>query len=103
MPRLEARGGMDEVERITVSLPLTDELRGAVADGEFPTTDAAVAAAVEAWTADRMVDRLGVERLRRYWNEGLASGDPKPLDAEELIRRALNRAEVMQREGVVGR
>lgn len=78
---------MDEADRITVSLPFGEELRAAVERGEYPNADAAVQAAVDAWSSDRIVERVGIERLRRHWEEGLASGDPQPLDAGRLLER----------------
>lgn len=87
---------MDEAERITVSLPLTDELKEAVSTGEYPSPDAAVADAVEAWTAERLIARIGVERIRAHWDRGMASGNPQPLDLEKVLRRAFARAEGMR-------
>lgn len=87
---------MDEVEHITVSLPLTDELRDAVDAGEFASPGAAVEAAVEAWTADRMIERIGAERLGRHLQDCVESGDPQPLDVDEVLRRAKLRADGMR-------
>ncbi len=94
---------MDDIERITVSLPLSEELRDAVAAGEYPSVEAAVGAAVEAWEADRMVARIGVERLREHWDRGIASGDPQPLDVADLKRRIRLRAGAMRRAHGVDR
>lgn len=85
---------MDEVERITVSLPLTDELREAVETGEYPNPEAAIVEAIEAWSADRWVARIGVERLRRHWDEGIASGDFQPIDVEDILLRIKAEARV---------
>ena len=87
---------MDEAERITVSLPLPDELKEAISTGEYPSPDAAVADAVEAWTAERLIARIGVEKIRKHWERGIASGNPQPLDLENALRRAFARAEGMR-------
>lgn len=73
---------MDGVERISVELPtaLADELRDAVACADHASLDAAVEQAVEPWTVDRMVARIGVDTLREHWERGIASGPASPLD-----------------------
>ena len=91
---------MDEVERLTIELPADGlaEALDAVETGEFPSLEAAVAKALDAWTADRVIARIGIDNLRRLWDEGMASGDPQPLDVEDTIREALSRAEELRRD-----
>lgn len=88
----------DEVERITVTLPvgLTEEIRAAVDVGDYPTADAAVEKAVQNWTDDRIVDRIGLERLRQHWEEGLASGNFRTLDLQDVQRRVDERVAAIQ-------
>ena len=77
---------MDEVERVTIELPVSflEEVREAVAAGEYTSFDKAIEQAVHDWVADRMIERIGVDELKRLVDEGLASGDPQPMDFDAL-------------------
>lgn len=59
-----------------VSLPeeLEAELAAAVDAGEFQSADDAIRAAVAQWRAERLVERMSVDELRKLWNEGVESG-----------------------------
>lgn len=91
---------MDEGARVSVDLPeeLTDELRAAVEAGEHASLNEAVAAAVESWTADRIVARIGIDALRRHLESSIAAGDPRPLDPDEIERQVRVRVAELRRE-----
>lgn len=78
-----------------VSIALTKEqlrsLRAAVEDGEYATTSEAVREAVRDWQARRDLRRADNERLRRLWDEGLASGPAAQVDLTALRDEARRR------------
>lgn len=61
---------------VQVALPddLDAEVKAAVARGEFANEGEAICSAVADWRAQRKVDEIGVDELRRLWDEGVASG-----------------------------
>jgi antitoxin ParD1/3/4 len=67
---------MSEVRK--VSIALTEEqieaLKAVVATGEYATTSE--------------LRQRDIERLRQLWDEGKASGPPKPFDIERTIAAA---------------
>lgn len=69
---------MGEIRRIdmAVDAELGDEIAAAIEEGAYPDVRAVVDAALRRWREDRVVDRIGVDRLRALWEEGIASGDP---------------------------
>lgn len=77
---------MSEVEKISVALTSAQlaTLKAAVEAGEYATTSEIVREAVRDWQAKR--DEI--ERLRRAWDEGKASGDAGPADFEGLRQEA---------------
>jgi antitoxin ParD1/3/4 len=50
----------------------------------------------------RSLRRKDVERLRRLWDEGKASGPAEPLDFGELRKEARRRLAVIQKAQVDG-
>jgi antitoxin ParD1/3/4 len=75
-----------------VSIALTSEqlavLRQAVAAGEYATTSEIVREAVRDWQLKRELREEDVRRLRQLWDDGKASGKPKPFDIERTIAAA---------------
>jgi antitoxin ParD1/3/4 len=84
------QGGMAEIQKISVAL--TSEqvslLREAVAAGEYATTSEIIREAVRDWQMKRELRHEEVRRLRQLWDEGKASGKPKPFDIERTIATA---------------
>jgi Arc/MetJ-type ribon-helix-helix transcriptional regulator len=84
---------MDDPKTITITLPgeLVDSLDEAVRDGGYNSRDEAVRIALEQSEADRMIDRIGIERVRELWREGVESGHSKR--AEEVFERLIGKYE----------
>jgi len=75
-----------------VSVALTGEqvaaLEAAVEAGEYATTGEIVREALRDWQFKRELRRKDVERLRRLWDEGKASGPAEPFDVERTLAAA---------------
>ena len=80
-----------------VSVALTGEqvaaLEAAVEAGEYATTGEIVREALRDWQFKQELRRKDVERLRRLWDEGKASGPAEPLDFGELRGSATPRGD----------
>lgn len=75
------------------------EVQQAIASGEFATLDEVVQYALDAWWHQRMTTPENSARLRRLWEEGLASGEPVEVtDAwfEDIKRRGREHVEAMR-------
>lgn len=76
---------MSNIEKISVSLTpeMAQMLRGAVASGDYASTSEVVREALRLWrdkqqsVGDAMIDAIGVDEVRRLWDEGIASGSAK--------------------------
>jgi len=66
-----------------LSIALTEELASgvdeAVAAGDYASTSEVIRDALRLWRRGRDADRAENVRLRRLWNEGLASGEPQEV------------------------
>jgi antitoxin ParD1/3/4 len=87
-----------------VSVALTGEqlaaLKDAVEAGEYATTSEIVREAIRDWQLKRELRQDDVRRLRQLWDEGKASGAPRPLDWGKLRREARQRlAQIMKARG----
>jgi len=76
-----------------ISLPeeLESELAAAVDSGEFESENDAIRAAVAQWRAERLVERMSVDELRRLWREGVESGDGRFGAIDEIKAEARRR------------
>src|SRR5260370_16100739 len=85
-----ARLNMSDIHKVSVAL--TGEqiaaLKAAVEAGEYATTSEIVREAIRDWQFKRELRQEDLKRLRRLWNEGVASGPAKPLDFGGLRREA---------------
>jgi len=81
---------MSDIQKVSVAL--TGEqvatLKAAVSSGEYATTSEIVREALRDWQFKRELRRDEVERLRRLWDEGKASGPAQPFDIERVIANA---------------
>jgi antitoxin ParD1/3/4 len=84
---------VSNIEKLSVAL--TGEqvaaLKAAVETGEYATTSEIVREAVRDWQTKRALRREDVERLRRLWEEGIASGPGRFSDMSELKAEARRR------------
>ena len=86
---------MGKIEKLSVVLTQqqAEALREAVREGAFASTSEAVRSAVQDW-ADRRSERAitAIQRIRDLWEEGLASGEPRPArPVAEIIASARKR------------
>lgn len=91
---------MSKIEKVSLALTpgQAEALRAAVEQGEFASTSEAARQAVAEWV-DRRDQRIAaaIERVRRLWNEGLASGiAAKRRTAEEISAAGKRRLAEMQ-------
>lgn len=86
---------MGAIRRIEIAIDeeIAAEAEDAVAAGEFGTLEDVLRNALEAWHQQRSTTPENVERLRRLWEEGLASGPPLPgnFDLDDIKRRSAAR------------
>jgi antitoxin ParD1/3/4 len=81
---------MAKIEKLSVALTSEQvaSLKAAVATGEYATTSEIVREAIRDWQMKHELRQRDIQRLRELWDEGKASGEPQPLDFEELRREA---------------
>jgi antitoxin ParD1/3/4 len=84
---------MGDIQKVSVAL--TSEqlsaLKAVVDAGEYATTSEIVREALRDWQHKRERRQEEINRLRRLWDEGIASGDAGPVDFAELRREARKR------------
>lgn len=84
-----------KVMQILLPDDLAEEISASVKRGEYSSESDALIGAVEEWRAQRSVEALSVEELRRLWQEGIDSGPGLGLTIEEIKAEARRR----RREG----
>lgn len=84
---------MSKVEKVSIALPteMLETVKDAVSSGQYASASEVVREALREWELRQGLRRAEIERLRRAWEEGLASGPPRPLDFEDLKRRGRER------------
>jgi antitoxin ParD1/3/4 len=58
-------------------------------------TPSGVMRVMDDWHLKRELREEDIERLRQFWDEGVASGSAVPLDFQELRREAHRRLELL--------
>jgi antitoxin ParD1/3/4 len=78
---------MAEIERLSVALPspMAENIRKAVADGEYSSTSEVVRDALRLWQQRRHLLERDAETLRRAWDEGKAGGTAGPLNIKRIL------------------
>jgi antitoxin ParD1/3/4 len=81
---------MAGIEKISVALTTEQvaALKAAVEAGEYATTSEILREAVRDWQLKRELRQEDINRLRRLWDEGAASGTAGRLDMPELRNQA---------------
>ena len=84
---------MATVEKISVALSpeLLQGVRKAVESGSYGSASEVVREALRDWMLREPLREAEVERLRKAWAQGLASGEPEPFDVEAIKMRAKQR------------
>jgi antitoxin ParD1/3/4 len=91
---------MSNVEKVSVSLSheLLESVREAVDSGEYGSASEVIREALREWKLRKPLRQAEVERLRKAWDEGIASGISKPFDLEEILRTARAQHEARARK-----
>ena len=81
---------MASIEEVSVALPSEQvgAMQEAVDSGEYLTTSEIVQEAIRAWQQKRALCSDETELLRQLWDDGKASGAPRPLEIDRLIASA---------------
>jgi len=84
---------MPSVEKVSVALSpeLLEMVRNAVATGEYASASEVIREALRDWRLRQPLRQAEIERLRKAWTDGLASGPSQPFDIKEIKRRARER------------
>lgn len=96
---------MSDIQKISVALTGAQlaALKSAVEAGEYATTSEIVREAVRDWQAKRETRHGDIERLRRAFDEGKASGDAGRVDFDGLRKEARNRLAAARKTADDGR
>lgn len=81
---------MDDIQEIHVALSgeQIGAMDAAVEAGEYANTAEILREAVQEWQFKREGRQQDVQRLRRLWDEGVASGPGRPFDGERILAAA---------------
>lgn len=89
---------MTKIEKVSIALPteMLETVKDAVSSGQYASASEVVREALREWELRQGLRRAEIERLRKAWEEGLASGEPRPFDPEDTKRRARDRFAAMK-------
>lgn len=92
---------MPDIQKISIAISgeQLQAVKEAVASGAYASTSEVIREALRGWQLREPLRKAEVERLRKAWEEGLASGPAKELDIEELKRRGRERLARLKRAG----
>src|SRR3954463_10932176 len=84
---------MSNVEKVSIALSseLLETVREAVASGEYASASEVIREALRDWRLRQPLRQAEVERLRKAWADGVASGPMQPFNIEETKKRARGR------------
>lgn len=90
---------MGKIEKVSIALPaeMLETVKDAVSSGQYASTSEVVREALREWELRQGLRRAEIERLRKAWEEGLASGPPVEIDFEDIKRRGRERLAQMRR------
>jgi antitoxin ParD1/3/4 len=93
--------GMANIEKVSVALTgeQVSALKAAVETGEYATTSEIVREAIRDWQLKRELRQEDIKRLRRMWDQGVASGSAGELDMKKLRREARTRLKGARKAG----
>ena len=82
---------MGSVEKISIALPpeMVSTVRRAVESGEYSSSSEVVREALRDWSHKRTLREMGLEELRRVWQQAVADDSPgvSPHDVIERLER----------------
>ncbi len=84
---------MSDVQKISVAVTTTQlqAIKKAIASGEYASTSEVIREALRGWQIREPLRKAEVERLRKAWEEGLASGPAEHYDLNEILEDAERR------------
>lgn len=84
---------MSKIEKVSIALPteMLETVKDAVSSGQYASASEVIREALREWELRQGLRRAEIERLRRAWEEGQASGPPRAIDFEDLKRRGRER------------
>jgi antitoxin ParD1/3/4 len=84
---------MGRIEKVSIAIPteMLETVKGAVSSGQYASTSEVVREALREWELRQPLRRAEIERLRKAWDEGIASGVAVPLNFEDIKRRGRER------------
>jgi len=91
---------MSKIERMTVAFtePMAAEIRAAVETGQYASASEIVREAMRLWMERQERKQQEIERLRKAWDEGIASGPGEPWNLERFLEEAHARFQVRDRD-----
>ena len=91
---------MGRIEKISIALPeeMLQSVKEAVDSGQYASTSEVIRDALRGWQLREPLRKAEIERLRKAWEEGLASGPAKEIDFEEVKRRGRERLAELRRK-----
>jgi antitoxin ParD1/3/4 len=81
---------VSQVEKLSIALTTqqADMVREAVDSGEYATASEVIRDAMRVWQEKWEARQADIRKMRLLWDEGIASGKPKPIDFDELREEA---------------
>lgn len=89
---------MSDIHKISIAIS-GEQLRAvkdAVASGAYASTSEVIRDALRGWQLREPLRKAEVERLRKAWEEGLASGPPEPYSLAEILDKGERRLKAYQ-------
>jgi len=92
---------MSDMERVTIALPtpMADSMRAAVDSGEYATTSEVIRDALRLWVSRRELRAREIAGLKVAWDQGKASGKPRPLDVQSIVTAAKAKGKAARKSG----
>jgi antitoxin ParD1/3/4 len=82
---------LGSVEKISIALPpeMVSSIRQAVESGEYSSSSEVVRDALRDWSRKRALHAMGLDELRKVWQEAVVDGSPgvSPHDVIERLER----------------
>lgn len=89
---------MPDIQKISIAISgeQLQAVKDAVASGAYASTSEVIREALRGWQLREPLRKAEVERLRKAWDEGLASGPAEAYDLGEILADAENRLDHLQ-------
>lgn len=92
---------MANVEKISVSMTpqQADLVRAAVDSGAYASGSEVIREAMRDWAAKWEIRKDDIDRLRKLWDDGKASGEPVTMDFDTLRSQARQQLQAAKTNG----